>query len=114
MENGVIEKLASSGLDSFELPVADVESRGTNPETVESACSTLEAESKSIEGFKTELETTKTQLLMNWSGNSAENFAAQFPQLIEAFDKIPVCITSIANWAQEVKEAYVKIDQASF
>lgn len=114
MEDAVIEKLAVSGLDEFTLPAADVESRGTNPTIVENACSELEAESANITGFISELDSTKTQLLLNWEGESADNFAGQFPKLIEAFGNIPTCVNSIAAWAEEVKDAYVKIDQSSF
>lgn len=114
MENGVIEKLATSGLDSFELSTADVESRGTNPQIVESASSALRSESTSIGNFVSELETTKSQLLANWKGESATKFETNFPKLIQAFEQIPKCVTSIADWAEEVKDAYVKIDQASF
>lgn len=114
MENAVIEKLATSGLDDFTLPAADVESRGTNPTIVENACSELEAESAKITGFISELDSTKTQLLLSWEGESADKFAANFPKLIEAFQDIPKCVNSIAAWAEEVKDAYVKIDQSSF
>lgn len=114
MANGVIEKLASSGLDEFSLPAADTDSRGTNPTVVENACSTLDAESASIDAFVAELESTKSQLLANWEGESATKFETNFPKLIQAFQQIPKCVGSIADWAEEVKEAYVKIDQASF
>lgn len=114
MENAVIEKLATSGLDDFTLPAADVESRGTNSTIVESACSDLEAESAKIESFVNELDITKTQLLLNWDGDSAAKFETKFPNLIQAFQDIPKCINSIATWAEEVKDAYIKIDQSSF
>lgn len=114
MENAVIEKLATSGLDDFTLPAADVESRGTNPTIVENACSNLEAESAKIDSFVNELESTKTQLLLNWVGESADKFETNFPKLIQAFQDIPKCVNSIAAWAEEVKDAYVKIDQSSF
>lgn len=114
MENAVIEKLATSGLDDFTLPAADVESRGTNPTIVESASSDLEAESAQISSFVADLENTKTQLLASWEGESATKFEANFPKLIQAFQDIPKCVNSIAAWAEEVKDAYVKIDQASF
>lgn len=114
MEDAVIEKLAVSGLDDFALPAADVESRGTNPTIVENACSELEKESANITSFISELDDAKKQLLLNWEGISADNFAGQFSQLIEAFKDIPKCVNSIAAWAEEVKDAYVKIDQSSF
>lgn len=114
MENAVIEKLATSGLDDLTLSAADVESRGTNPSIVENACSELEAESAQIDGFVAELENTKSQLLASWEGVSADRFASNFPKLIQAFQQIPKCVNSIATWAEEVKDAYIKIDQASF
>lgn len=114
MDNGEIQKLAAQGLDDLALSNADVESRGTNPGIVESASETLTTESNEINSFIAELEDTKSQLLANWEGESAEKFASKFPQLIEAFGQIPKCVSSIAEWAKEVSDGYVKIDQASF
>ena len=114
MENAVIEKLAVEGLGDLTLSKADVESRGTNPAIVESACSCLEAESAQIDSLVSDMESTKTQLLASWEGESAAKFEANFPKLIQAFQQIPKCINLIATWAEEVKDAYVKIDQGSF
>lgn len=114
MENATIQKLASSGLGDFTLPKADTESRGTDPGKVEAACSDLTRESDQIHSFIDELETTKTQLLASWEGESADKFGTQFPKLINVFEQIPTCVNSIARWAGEVSLGYVKIDQGSF
>lgn len=112
MENEVVQKLAASGLEDFALPKADTESRGTNPAVVESACSDLNSESGKIGSLVTELETTKSQLLSNWEGASADAFKTKFPELISFFEQIPTCINSISDWATEVSKKYEQIDQA--
>lgn len=112
MENEVVQKLASSGLDDFSLPKADTESRGTNPTIVEAACNDLTSESGKISNFVTDLETTKNQLLSSWEGASAETFRSKFPELISCFEQIPTCINSISDWATEVSKGYQQIDQA--
>ena len=114
MGNAKVEQLAISGLSDFTLPKADTESRGTDPAKVDEACTTLSDESRQIKDFVTDLETTKTQLLASWEGESADKFETQFPKLISVFEQIPTCVDSIAAWAREVSEGYVKIDQGSF
>lgn len=108
-----IQQLATSGLGDFTLPKADTESRGTDSGKVDEACSTLTNESGRIGDFITDLETTKTQLLANWEGVSADKFETQFPKLISVFEQIPTCVNSIATWATEVSTQYIRIDQAS-
>ena len=114
MSSSNIESLAINGMDELCLSAADTESRGTDSGIVEAACTELTNQASSIVTFVGELEATKTQLLANWEGVSADGFEAKFPELISAFEQIPTCINSIADWADELSKKYIEIDNASF
>ena len=110
MDNGMIQQLAASGLGELNIPSADIESLGTNSQIVSEACEILDAQSGDIESLIQELEINKAQLLANWEGQTAENFAQSFPKLIEAFREVPPAVKSVSTFAMEVCEGYLKLD----
>lgn len=106
--------LASKGLGTFELPVVEENKLGGKKQVVTDACDVLKQKASRMEAFRDELEAAKTSLLDgDWTGQAADDFAAAFPQMINAFEEIAPCIQSLAAWAESTMTAYDAGDNAT-
>jgi WXG100 family type VII secretion target len=108
-----IETLASNGLGTWTVPVADTESLGTDTSKVEAACQVLDAQKTAIDNLIEDLRTKKEELLANWEGASADKFQTTFTSLIDAFMEVPESVKSISNFANEVCESYMRLDSTA-
>ena len=90
--------------------LANTDTVGGNPEIVKSATGQLREYADNMKSFSDNLLQREEEILKNWSGDSKDILQAQFPGLLETFEKIKPCLESIADWADEVINAYSKED----
>lgn len=106
--------LATSGIGEFCLPKVDLERLGGNKTQVSGSSENLMQLARNLGGLRAELETLRSSLLDgSWTGQAADEFAVQFPRVIEAFERIEPCIRSIADWAQSTMNSYETADNAT-
>lgn len=106
--------LATNGVGAFDLPKVDVEKLGGNTAEVSGSSERLMQLARKMGEFRDELGTLRSSLMDgSWTGQAADEFSAQFPKVMSAFEEIEPCIRSIAEWAQSTMNRYAAADNAT-
>jgi len=104
-------ELVKLSLPEFNLNVAGGTETGIDPTVVSQACDGLTEQVQVLKNFSMELTDRQQQIMQGWEGEAAEKLQTMFPTLIDAFDEIPTCVNSIAEWATSYASALIAIDQ---
>lgn len=97
-------------LEDFDIATEQSPVTGIDPDVINKACAELEEHANSLTTFITNLIDEKERIVHGWDGQAVETLNAMFPELIEAFSKVPKCVQSIADWAMSYKSVMEAVD----